>query len=258
MEIPLLAPVRGQRLSCLAVDKADARVRDDGFRISQRGTMTQIDMVAIIPPNEVLSRENLIASLKILPDPKMKDHVRELMRPLARPEFSLSHIPQNVLVITHLLRGEVFVREEINLATAVATTTSYEEYTKSERFFKDRIAVMRAVEAQPFIKKHLKETCVRELAEEIGEGGLLVYALLELFNRTCRTRAYQTGTAYVTLIEPRNALPVYRICSGFGRWNRGLREPCAHFNIMSIVRRLKNLGEFIPVEELKRHLPYQT
>ena len=59
MEYPLLAPVDRCVMKCLAVDKATARVRDDGFRITQTGKMLQVDMVAIIPPAQALAAQEL-------------------------------------------------------------------------------------------------------------------------------------------------------------------------------------------------------
>jgi hypothetical protein len=254
MEYPLLAPVERCVLKCLAVDRANTAVRDDGFRITQRGKMLQVDMVAVVPP----AHQVMVQEIWQLMGAQM--HTRDnlwIFRPLVRETVSLSDTPRDVLVVTHLLLKNELVREEVSLSRAVVETTSYEEYAKSKRFFMDRIAVMRAVNAQPRLRKHV-EACREELEKEAGEGNVLVYAMLELFNKSCREMANDLNSPFVTFLGAELAHQVrkgYKIFEGFARFNRGLRDPCAFLNILNLVYALQKKSVYVTEEDLRRHLP---
>jgi hypothetical protein len=255
MEHPLLAPVERCVMKCLAVDKATARVRDDGFRITQRGKMLQVDMVAVIPPVQAVAIQDFWSLTAAMM--RTRDELW-LFRPGVRQDVSLSDSPRDVLVVTHLLRGNILVREEVNLSRAVVETTSHEEYSRSEKFFMHRIAIMRAIAVEPRLRRHVESKRDSDMVREEGESGLLVYGLLELFNRSCRERANQLDSPFITFVGneiTRQAKVGYKIFEGFARFNRGLRDPCAYLNVINLVHALQNKGVYISEEDLRANLP---
>jgi hypothetical protein len=257
MDYPLLAPVEGRVLECLAVDKAKpgtVAVRDDGFRITQKGKMLQVDMVAIIPPIQMVMAHELWNVMIAMM------HTRDqlwLFRQGVPQSICLSEIPRDVLVVTHLLRGGNLVREDVKISRAIAETTSYEKYAESEKFFMHRIAIMRAVGAQPRVRRHIESCRDSAMVREYGESGLLVYALLELFNRSCRAMANELRSPFITFLNGgfKQAEKGYKIFEGFARFNRGLRDPCACLNILNLAHALQSKGAYVSEEDLRRNLP---
>lgn len=256
MEIPLLAPVEGCVIKCLAVDRITTKVRDDGFRITRKGKWTQIDMVAIVPPEEKLMRENLRKVLEKMSDNGTRQGTTTgLFRPEVMYPSSLSETPKSVLVVTHLIHLNELVREETTLGKAVLETSmSDQEYGESERFFHDEIAIMRSLKTNRRLHKHVESCRNHDFITDHGKCGIMMYAMLELFNETCRLYANSWDSPFVSFLRSHTANSGFRI-GGYARFNCGLRDPCAFINATNLARRLNGQAPFLSEPELVKILP---
>lgn len=255
MELPF-TPLSGVIVgSC--VDNEDTKVHEDIFRITEKNGYTQIDLMAIIPPEITISRGKLLRELESSYTFQKKETLGFIEKFLRRELGFNSEKPKMCLVVTYILNKEdKLILEEVSIAQAIGKIMTYDEYTLQKECKLHYTALIKLLREKRTVKNKVKQILSYKNIPTPSLGEKNIFIANQLFNHTCRRAATHAGLHFIKEQhryageEPKKFI----LRSPESKFNCSLRDPCAFINMSILVDYLLGVPQIFTLSYLKRKI----